>query len=66
MRIASEGAAQIVILNSSGTLVERRNLFLNGSSQAVKFDLGSKASGVYLVRVKTTVGEETYKVLVQK
>jgi hypothetical protein len=47
-------------------VVERRMITVNGNNQNLKFDLGNKASGLYLVKIITDAGEQVQKIVIQK
>ncbi len=59
------GAAQIVITNSQGTVVERRNVQLGNQGQIVTLDLSKQPRGLYLARIITATGSHTQKIIVQ-
>jgi hypothetical protein len=61
-----KGTAQVLINNVNGNLIERKTVQLDGTSQTLRFNLSSKASGMYLVRVITDEGVSSYKLVVQK
>jgi hypothetical protein len=58
------GLAQIQIASSNGTVIERRSVPLG--AQTLRFDLSKQAAGIYLVRVITSEGVQTQKIIVQK
>jgi hypothetical protein len=60
------GLAQIQITNSNGVMIQRKALSLAGRGQTLRFDLSRQAAGIYLVRVITSEGVQTQKVVVQK
>lgn len=60
------GMAQVQITNSNGTIVERKAVPLAGKGQTLRFDLSRQAAGIYLVRVMTSEGVQTQKIVLQK
>lgn len=59
------GKAEVVVLNANGTVVEKRTVMITAKDQLVQFHLGSKASGMYLIKVSSGTGIQTTKVFVQ-
>ncbi len=61
-----DGASEVIITNSNGTVVERRMIQLNAKTQSMKFNLNKQAAGMYLVKVISKQGIQTMKIIVQK
>ncbi|MEJ7684507.1 MAG: T9SS type A sorting domain-containing protein [Segetibacter sp.] len=58
--------AEVLILNAQGSIVERRQVQLTGKGQTLSFNLGNKASGLYIVKVISEDGVQRLKVAVQR
>lgn len=58
--------ADVLLLNSSGSVIERRQVQLNGRVQTLNFNLQNKPNGMYVVKVIGEDGVQTTKVNVQK
>ncbi len=58
--------AEVLILNAQGSIVERRQAQLTGRGQTLSFNLGNKATGLYMVKVVSEDGVQTMKVSVQR
>ncbi|WP_207494385.1 FG-GAP-like repeat-containing protein [Aridibaculum aurantiacum] len=57
--------AEILILNGSGSVIERRKILVENAGTNVRFNLRNHSKGVYLVKVVTEEGVETVKVVIQ-
>lgn len=57
--------AEVLILNSQGLIMERRQVQLAGKGQTLHFDLKNKARGLYMVKVVSKEGVQTMKAVVQ-
>ncbi|HEU4607809.1 MAG TPA: T9SS type A sorting domain-containing protein, partial [Chitinophagaceae bacterium] len=57
------GLAQVQITNSNGIMVQSRSLSLAGRGQTLRFDLSRQAAGIYIVRVITSEGVQTQKIV---
>ncbi len=60
------GKAEVLVLNATGAVLEKRNVLLNEKSQTLRFNLKGKASGIYVVKVSSADGVQTQKILVQR
>lgn len=58
-------AAQVLIVNSKGGTIEQRKIALQQGTQTFSFNLSGRASGLYLVQLKTGSGVQAFKVYVQ-
>ncbi|MEJ7684499.1 MAG: choice-of-anchor Q domain-containing protein [Segetibacter sp.] len=58
--------AEVLVLNAQGSIVERRQVQLTGKGQTLSFNLGNKATGLYIVKVISEDGVQTMKVAVQR
>ncbi len=58
--------AEVVIADAKGVIVERRQVQLTEGKQTLSFNLGNKATGLYIVKVISEDGVQTTKVLVQR
>ena len=60
------GAAQVLVMNANGTVVDRRNVMLTTKGQVLSLDLTGKPAGVYLVKIISKGGSQTEKIIVQQ
>ena len=63
----SSGAkAEVLLMDASGAVVERREVLLTAGSQILNFNLGNKATGLYLVKLISEDCVQTAKFVVQR
>ncbi|MFL5742318.1 MAG: lectin-like domain-containing protein [Flavisolibacter sp.] len=60
-----KGNVVVLILNESGTVVERRNISIS-KGQSIRLDLSNRASGLYLVKLISPSGTQTEKIVVER
>ncbi|MFL5742317.1 MAG: lectin-like domain-containing protein [Flavisolibacter sp.] len=60
-----KGSVQVVIMNTSGAVIERRNVQVSSADQVLKFDLTGKGSGIYLVKLIGKDGSQSEKIVLQ-
>ena len=60
-----KGSVQVVIMNTSGAVIERRNVQVSSADQVLKFDLTGKGSGIYLVKLIGRDGSQSEKIVLQ-
>ncbi len=58
--------AEVLIADAKGVTVERRHVQLTAGKQTLSFNLGNKATGLYMVKVISEEGVQTIKVAVQR
>ena len=58
--------AEVIVLNSKGVVVERRIVQLSGINQTLRFDLKTRETGLYLVKIITDGKVQTTKVMIQR
>ncbi|MFL5740673.1 MAG: lectin-like domain-containing protein [Flavisolibacter sp.] len=61
-----QGTAQILIVDMNGGIIEKRTVVLNGKEQNLPFNLGTKPSGLYLIKLVTSKGEQVQKLIIQR
>ena len=57
--------ATVVILSLNGTVLAQKEATLIGGNQTLRFDITNQAHGVYLLKVISTDGLRTEKIVVQ-
>jgi hypothetical protein len=62
----SQSKAEVVIMNSNGTIIERRAVTAKNLNETFQFNLRNKAAGVYTVQIITEAGVQTSKIVIQK
>jgi hypothetical protein len=58
--------AEVIIMNSNGTIIERRAVTAKNLNETFQFNLRNKAAGVYTVQIITEAGVQTSKIVIQK
>ena len=58
--------AEVLILDFKGSIIESRQVQLTGKGQTLHFNIRNKPGGMYVVKVVSTEGVQTTKVVVQK
>jgi hypothetical protein len=61
-----QGSANLQVLNSSGNVVYKRTVVLNGSYQVISMDLTFLSNGIYFIQMQTGNGLKMQKIVVQK
>lgn len=57
--------ADVVILSSNGKVVTSRTQQLTAANQLMNFDLAKPAPGLYVIKVTTEEGVQTYKLIIE-
>jgi hypothetical protein len=60
------GKVELQITNASGVVIESRSLSLEGATRVLPLDLSRQAAGLYLIRIVSSKGVQTQKILLQK
>jgi hypothetical protein len=60
------GKVALQITNASGVVIESRSLSLEGATRVLPLDLSRQAAGLYLIRLVSSKGVQTQKILLQK
>ena len=58
--------ADVIVLNVSGAVIEKRSMELTGAKQYLDFDIEKQAAGIYMVQVSTGEGVKTVKLVKAK
>jgi len=57
--------AEIIVVDASGTIIEKQTIELTTDGQIVNFNLSKNAPGLYVIKVITNTAVQTTKVLLQ-
>lgn len=60
------GNAEIRVLNSTGSIIETRNVMINNKGQILHFDLKNPSAGMYFIQIITSDGIRFSKIMINR
>lgn len=66
VKLNTTSKTSLLVINANGRIIERRVIPAGAANQTIPFNLGRQAPGIYTIRIVTSEGVQTSKIIIQR